>query len=288
MEHKIKTDDTTVAQFSTTKDRGKFTCLVGETDLKDFTSLWEGHQPSNLILFALAGRAELKLPFATCTLVPRRVLIVAPDMFPHVVAATSDFRAFFVLCDRDFSDDVLYDVPDRFYDSLYVEPSIEMAADMPAWINLFRSFHDDVGHAYRNAILADLLHAFVLHYYDAWLRQKNGRQIPPERRPAYRLCSRFYNLLFDHFLEHHDTAFYANKLCVTPTYLAQVLRRLCQETPKEAIDRMVVLELKYMLRHTAMTNKQMAAHLHFADTSYMGRFFRRKTGLSLTEYRRKP
>lgn len=63
-------------------------------------------------------------------------------------------------------------------------------------------------------------------------------------------------------------------------------RQVCHETPKQAIDRQVTMEMKYLLKNTNMTAEQIADYLHFSDTSYMCRFFRRQTGLSLSEYRK--
>lgn len=65
-----------------------------------------------------------------------------------------------------------------------------------------------------------------------------------------------------------------------------ITRQVCRESPKAAIDRMVVLTIKNLLRTTAMTVEQIAAELHFADTSYMCRYFRRHAGQSMGEYRR--
>ena len=76
--------------------------------------------------------------------------------------------------------------------------------------------------------------------------------------------------------------------CVSPppNYLAIIVRQVCKESPKEAIDRLVVAEIKYMIRHTTLTAGQMAIRQHFPDTSYMCRYFRKRTGMSISEYRK--
>lgn len=45
-------------------------------------------------------------------------------------------------------------------------------------------------------------------------------------------------------------------------------------------------ELKYKLIYTSKSIEQIAKELHFPDTSYMCRYFRRKTGRALDEYRK--
>ncbi|MDD6517393.1 MAG: helix-turn-helix domain-containing protein [Prevotella sp.] len=67
---------------------------------------------------------------------------------------------------------------------------------------------------------------------------------------------------------------------------AAVIRKYCRETPKLAITRQTVSELKYQLIYTSKSIEQIAKELHFPDTSYMCRYFRRKTGRALDEYRK--
>lgn len=44
--------------------------------------------------------------------------------------------------------------------------------------------------------------------------------------------------------------------------------------------------MKYMIKNTLMTAEQMAIHLHFPDTSYMCRYFKKRTGLSISQFRK--
>ena len=60
----------------------------------------------------------------------------------------------------------------------------------------------------------------------------------------------------------------------------------CRETPKLAITRQTLSELKYQFIYTSKSIKQIAKELHFPDSSYMCRYFRRTTGRALDEYRK--
>ena len=56
-------------------------------------------------------------------------------------------------------------------------------------------------------------------------------------------------------------------------------------SPKEMIDRQIVTEMKQMLVFTALSAKEIADRFHFDGTSYMGRYFRKHTGMIPTEFR---
>lgn len=261
-------------------------CIIGESDMKDFTSWWESHLPACIIVYCRTGEAELRLQFKSHPFRQGMVTFISPDMYPDFVSMTEDFSVFYCLMNRDFAEKSAYNVPNTFFDSLYVQPMLYIGEFMEVWIKLLESVYADCSNPHRQNILTDLLHAFTLDCYNKWKHQYGDRSLQEERSPAETICAKFYNLIFDHFMEHRNTAFYADKLCITPNYLAMVTRSICHETPKQMIDRQVILDMKYLLRNTTMTAEQIALYLHFPDTSYMCRFFRKQTGISLSEYRK--
>lgn len=81
-------------------------------------------------------------------------------------------------------------------------------------------------------------------------------------------------------------AFYAGLLHITPFYLSQLSKKYFNDAPKTLIDRQVVLEIKKQLGQPRKSVQQIADELHFADASYLGKYFKRHTGLGLSEYRK--
>lgn len=261
-------------------------CFIGESDMKGFTTWWESSLPAYMIMYCIEGEAVLKLQFKNHDFRKGMMTIIPPDMFPAFVSRSETFCAFYWLMDRDSAEKALYEIPNGFYETIYVAPVLPVGDGIDHWMTLLRGMSDDNGSPYRHRILSDVMHAFVLDYYDRWQRHYGDLPLDDRKSPAEAICMRFYNLIFDHFREHRNIAYYAEKLCITPNYLAMIVRQICNETPKQAIDRYVILEMKYMLRNTTLTAEQIAMQMNFPDASYMHRFFRRHTGLSLSEYRK--
>lgn len=265
------------------------TYVIGEADLKGFTRWWESHLPSYLILCCSGGEARLRLQFREYRLAAGSLVFISPDMFPELAGQTADFRACYCLLGRDFAETAMYGVPKAFYDCLVLSPVIDGGTEAARWMDLLlhagRTYADFHGGA---EIVRGLVHSLCLVAYNLWQRQYGTRQPEPALKLAEELCMRFYNLVFDHFTLHRDVKFYADCLCVTPNHLATTVRRICRESPKEAINRQVLSEVKYLLRNTSMTAGQIAEHLHFPDASYLCRFFRRHAGASLGAFRAHP
>lgn len=259
--------------------------LIGESNLHDFTSWWESHLPSWLILYCIKGSAQLSFGTKPYAFGKGMATIMPPDSYPAVNSASDDFLVFYILIGRDFANRSLFDIPRNFYDAIYVQPILRNADFAAKWKTMFEGISNDSSNSYSKPILSALFNAFVLDFYDKWQRQYRKFKDGTKRSPAEQICIKFYDLVFDHYREERSIAYYASQLCITPSYLAVVMKEFGGESPKEAIYRQVTMDMIYMLRNTNKSNKEIAQYLHFPDTSYMCRYFRRQTGFSPAEYR---
>ena len=104
---------------------------------------------------------------------------------------------------------------------------------------------------------------------------------------AWEILREFGSLLIKYAEKEHSVAFYANKINITPYYLSSVTRDTLKETPKSLIDKQIISIMKPKLSTTGDSLKVIAENLNFDDVSYMCRFFRRHTGMSMLEYRKR-
>lgn len=102
------------------------------------------------------------------------------------------------------------------------------------------------------------------------------------------LSAKFFQLLSLHYKQEHSVSFYADKLCVSSKYLAQVIKSFSTYTPKEIIDRRLGQESVFMLTKTYKNIQEISIELGFPDQSYFGRFFKRMFGVSPLHYRMNP
>jgi AraC-like DNA-binding protein len=101
-----------------------------------------------------------------------------------------------------------------------------------------------------------------------------------------RLFHRFISLLYTHCRQHHDIAFYADRLCITPRYLYDITFECSPGlSPKQFIDKQLILEIKTLLYSSDLTITEMSFQLNLPDQSYLCRYFKRHTGISPTEFR---
>lgn len=99
------------------------------------------------------------------------------------------------------------------------------------------------------------------------------------------LMIQFLKLVTQHCKQTRSVTFYADKLCITTTYLNKLSHQWWNLSPKELINQQTICEIKTCLATTDYSVKEIATMMQFEDASYMCRYFRRLTGISPIEYR---
>lgn len=96
----------------------------------------------------------------------------------------------------------------------------------------------------------------------------------------------FLKLLVRNYSSERSTAYYANQLCITAKYLSMIVKDATGRTASEWINGFVLLEAKNLLRFSGKNIQQVAYALNFPSQSSFGKFFKRLTGQSPTEYQK--
>lgn len=96
---------------------------------------------------------------------------------------------------------------------------------------------------------------------------------------------KFTTLVETEFSNHHSIPFYADKLCITPNYLNEIVKSITGNTAKQIIQSRILLEAKKLLLYSSLSVSEIAIRLNYETTSYFIRFFRNQTGRTPLSYR---
>jgi len=100
------------------------------------------------------------------------------------------------------------------------------------------------------------------------------------------IAEKFLNLVQSHYKEERSLEFYADKLCLTRKYISKVIKETSGKTANDIIDEHVALEAKALLKSTNMTIEQISDELNFPSQSFFGKYFKRVTGMSPSDYKK--
>lgn len=100
------------------------------------------------------------------------------------------------------------------------------------------------------------------------------------------IFSQFLPLVHDHYRQHHDLRFYADRLCISVPYLSRIVRVMSGRTVMSFIDHALAQDAARRLRATDQSVTQMAFDLGFSDQAAFTKFFIRMRGISPREFRK--
>ena len=100
------------------------------------------------------------------------------------------------------------------------------------------------------------------------------------------LFKRFIELIHTTRIKPRNVSWYAEQLCVTPKYLSTVSKRVSGKTAFDWINEYVLIDIRYRLKNTNKTIKEIADILEFPNISFFGKYCRAHFGMSPTEFRK--
>ena len=97
----------------------------------------------------------------------------------------------------------------------------------------------------------------------------------------------FIELVEKYHNKERSVGFYADKLCISPKYLSQIIKNVSGFSAPDIIDKYVILEAQHLLRHTDLSVKEIADQLNFPNQSFFYKYFKSHTGCTPNFYRQK-
>lgn len=95
----------------------------------------------------------------------------------------------------------------------------------------------------------------------------------------------FLQLVKNHYREHHEVAFYADKMNISAKYMTTLVKKASGKSAIQWIEDYLILDAKAQLASTVNTIQQITFNLNFPSQSLFGRYFKRAVGMSPSEYR---
>jgi AraC-like DNA-binding protein len=118
-------------------------------------------------------------------------------------------------------------------------------------------------------------------------RLAKEQYINEQALPADKLdIVRHYNFLVEqNYRKQHQVKFYAEQLSRSPKTLSNAFALYNQKSPLMIIQERIIQEAKRLLIYTDKTAKEIAYYLGFEDAGHFGKFFKKRTGQSPSEFK---
>ena len=262
------------------------------TDEKQLLGLSEYPYRSDgyIIGICTRGAAEVEVNLQVYQARPDAMLLATPFHILRIYNSSEDFLCRFIVFSKAFLTE--NNVNSHFLESFSYFKSASLPViypdhqDAKMLLELYLLIQQKLeyeAHPYRQEISRSIL--TTLLYEVEYIYEKEHVIIKAKLNRKQELNLLFQNLVFIHYKEHRNVQFYADALFVSSKHLTESIKEVTGRTSGEWIEDAVILEAKVLLRNHEISIADIAENIHFPDQSSFGKYFKKHTSLSPSDYR---
>ena len=269
--------------------------IVVVNSIQKFAEISAAHVSMNAIAVCTEGKVEGKMNGQQLELHKNQVAVIPPNMIitDLMVSPDLDLKAMFFT--NHILQSFLHEKIGVWTDVTYIQRQHVVTIDNDE-ILFYTHFYDMLKLAiekgqenpYHNDVVQSLLRSAILALC-GYLKQKLAAPVANDvMKTADNHFQRFLNLLNNSPVKHRTVDSYATDLCISPKYLSAICKRYSGKTANEWVTEHVMEEIRYYLRHTDLSVKQVCNQLGFANPSFFGKYVKDHFGLTPMQLRKSP
>ncbi len=241
--------------------------------------------------FCICTQGEIDLKFNTIKykISVGSLLCSAPSTIVHFLNASDDFQMQLVFFEKNFlltniSDPFIIDKMGLFQKDLYsiVNTSKKNTEVLLDIVEKLKEKEIKRG-VFTQQIIRTLIFYLLLEI--AEIIQNTNPNTLAGNDSQINLFLRFNKLIQKNILKQKSIQFYANQLCISNKYLIEVTKKTTGKTPHQVLNESLLKEAFVLLGNPELSVSEIAYKLQFNSISAFGRFFKKQTTISPSEYR---
>lgn len=252
------------------------------------TSVPHRHNYYEIFIFE-AGGGQHDIDFEVFEIADRSIHFVSPGQV-HLVRRELDSNGMVIFFSRDFyylnlqDKNILFDLP--FLNNNSARPLLNLdASTFLPLVTLAQSIarEYDSKNDFREELIRSYLNIFLIE-----CRRLYDDTTPSKEEGVNATSFRSFRVhLEESFTTLHQVQDYAGLMAITEKHLNDICKRSSGKTASELIHDRIILEARRLITHSELNNKEVAHFLNFDDPSHFSKFFKRKTGDTPSEFRKK-
>lgn len=253
-------------------------------------------------VYCRKGELDLKINSKPYTLHPRQLLICRLESLVKDYSYTTDFEASFVCTNEKLFDELkqtIFQIEPHWWEKqmfLRNNPILNLNNKqirmLDAYVNMVVVYLETGPNAYQQNVLRSLIQACCfevlacLDEEEAVQRSKHSLDKNGTAAQGEQIFRRFIDLMYSASVVHRDTLWYADKLAITPKYLAAVCKQRSGKTAFKLINDMCLEQIKHTLVYTDASIKEMADKFDFPNASFFCKYVREHLGVTPQQFRK--
>lgn len=243
-----------------------------------------------MIVLWKKGEGRLGIDLNEFELKPNTLIVIQPQNYIHLVDVAPESQASVLACSRRVVEHVIPKLTDLLPLMMHHRsaPVTYLTADEAEGLSNFHKFLKQKLQGAQTPFLKQkvfcILQAALFEMMDIAMSKEQLKGHPRTRKEE--IMAKFILILGENFKTNRQVTFYADQLCITPKHLSAVVKEISGRTAGDWIESYVTMEAKVLLRTTDLSIQQIASKLNFSNQSFFGKYFRKQTGYSPSDFRR--
>ena len=272
--------------------------IVVVDSIQQFTQISSAHVGMNTIVICTSGKAQAQMNGIQMELHRNQIAIIPQNVTVTDVMVSPDFDVKGMFLTNRILRSFLNEKISVWNDMMYIHRQHIVTMDEDE-ILFYTHFYDMLTLAiekgkenpYHTEIIQALLRSAILGLCGTmkWMLSQNDNQLSIIN---YQLSTgkshfqRFLDLLHSTDVKHRTVEAYANDLYISPKYLTTICKKNSGKTANEWITEHVLEDIRYYLKQTDLSMKQICDQLGFPNPSFFGKYVKDHFGMTPMEFRK--
>jgi YesN/AraC family two-component response regulator len=265
--------------------------------IQQFAETCNAHVAMNAIVICTSGKAQAQMNGVQMEFRKNQVGIIPQNVMITDVMVSPDFNLRGIFLTNRILRSFLNEKISVWNDMMYIHRQHVVTMDEDETL-FYTHFYDMLTLAvekgkenpFHTEIIQSLLRSailglcgemkWMLAQTDSKLSTLNDKQSTTQSH-----FQRFLDLLHTTDVKHRTVEAYANDLFISPKYLTTICKKNSGKTANEWITEHVIEDIRYYLKQTDLSVKQICNQLGFPNPSFFGKYVKDHFGMTPIEFR---
>ena len=274
--------------------------IVVVDSIQQFTEINTAHVAMNAVVICTDGKVQAQMNGKQMELHKNQVAIVPQDVTVTDVMVSPNFNLKAMFLTNRILQSFLREKMSIWNDMMYIHRQHVVTMDEDE-ILFYTYFYDMLtltitkgkDNPLHTDVIQSLLRSAILAFcgrMKLMLSSETSQADAASSHDNEKMTSKvhfqhFLDLLHSNDVKRHTVEAYASELCISPKYLTVVCKKNSGKTANEWITEQVLEDIRYYLRQTDLSIKQICDKLAFPNPSFFGKYVKEHVGMTPLELR---
>ena len=271
--------------------------IVVVDSIQQFTETRTAHVSMNTIVICTSGRVQAQMNGIQMELHKNPVAVIPQNVTVTDVMISPDFNLKAMFLTNRILQTFLREKMNIWNDMMYIHRNHLVTMDEDE-ILFYTHFYDmltlAIAKGKDNPLHTDVIQSLLRSAILALCGAMQQKLLPADSElstfnaqlsTGKSHFQRFLDLLHSSEIKRHTVDAYASELCISPKYLTAVCKKNSGKTANEWITEQVLEDIRYYLKQTDLSIKQICDRLGFPNPSFFGKYVKDHFGMTPMEFR---